>query len=283
MSKTRSKALKSTGEDADQDMPSSQLQQILSKLDENKASADKQYQSLLTAINKINSRLDALELEQQELAKGLDFTNQEVTELQKKHESLSSTVADLKDIIDNRQADKQNVINAVDKIENEKNQKALIISNIPESRNEDSTKVILTLAEHLGAQIHPTDIETTFRIKNDSAPKPPLIMIKFNNSSARENLYNARKNFNKKAVTTSTLGFRGSSKNIYINEVLSKTQQKLFFLARKKKVELKWRYVWTYRGQVFMRQTKETDAIKIASTECLSQLTATTPEHNGQA
>lgn len=283
MSKTRSKALKSTGEDADQDMPSSQLQQILSKLDENKASADKQYQSLLTAINKINSRLDALELEQQELAKGLDFTNQEVTELQKKHESLSSTVADLKDIIDNRQADKQNVINAVDKIENEKNQKALLISNIPESRNEDSTKVILTLAEHLGAQIHPTDIETTFRIKNDSAPKPPLIMIKFNNSSARENLYNARKNFNKKAVTTSTLGFRGSSKNIYINEVLSKTQQKLFFLARKKKVELKWRYVWTYRGQVFMRQTKETDAIKIASTECLSQLTATTPEHNGQA
>ena len=283
MSKTRSKALKSTGEDADQDMPSSQLQQILSKLDENKASADKQYQSLLTAINKINSRLDALELEQQELAKGLDFTNQEVTELQKKHESLSSTVADLKDIIDNRQADKQNVINAVDKIENEKNQKALLISNIPESRNEDSTKVILTLAEHLGAQIHPTDIETTFRIKNDSAPKPPLMMIKFNNSSARENLYNARKNFNKKAVTTSTLGFRGSSKNIYINEVLSKTQQKLFFLARKKKVELKWRYVWTYRGQVFMRQTKETDAIKIASTECLSQLTATTPEHNGQA
>ena len=283
MSKTRSKALKSTGEDADQDMPSSQLQQILSKLDENKASADKQYQSLLTAINKINSRLDALELEQQELAKGLDFTNQEVTELQKKHESLSSTVADLKDIIDNRQADKQNVINAVDKIENEKNQKALLISNIPESRNEDSTKVILTLAEHLGAQIHPTDIETTFRIKNDSAPKPPLIMIKFNNSSARENLYNARKNFNKKAVTTSTLGFRGSSKNIYINEALLKTQQKLFFLARKKKVELKWRYVWTYRGQVFMRQTKETDAIKIASTECLSQLTATTPEHNGQA
>ena len=268
---------------SDQDLPSSQLQQILSKLDENKASADKQYQSLLTAINKINSRLDALELEQQELAKGLDFTNQEVTELQKKHESLSSTVADLKDIIDNRQADKQNVINAVDKIENEKNQKALLISNIPESRNEDSTKVILTLAEHLGAQIHPTDIETTFRIKNDSAPKPPLIMIKFNNSSARENLYNARKNFNKKAVTTSTLGFRGSSKNIYINEVLSKTQQKLFFLARKKKVELKWRYVWTYRGQVFMRQTKETDAIKIASTECLSQLTATTPEHNGQA
>ena len=50
MSKTRSKALKSTGEDADQDMPSSQLQQILSKLDENKASADKQYQSLLTAV-----------------------------------------------------------------------------------------------------------------------------------------------------------------------------------------------------------------------------------------
>ena len=105
-------------------------------------------------------------------------------------------------------------------------------------------------------------------------------MIKFNNSSARKNLYNARKNFNKKAVTTSTLGFRrGSGKNIYINDVLSNTQQKLFFLARKKKVELKWQYVWTFRGQGFMRQTKETDAIKkIASMECLSQLTATTTE-----
>ena len=36
-------------------------------------------------------------------------------------------------------------------------------------------------------------------------------------------------------------------------------------------------------GKVFMGQSKETDAIKIASAECLSQLSAATPEHNGQA
>ena len=165
-------------------------------------------------------------------------------------------------------------------MENEKNLKALLITNIPESRSEDTTKVVLTLAKHLDAELQASDIESVFRIKNDSNPKPPLIMVKLNKASARDSLYNARKNFTKKGVNTNTLGFRSTQK-IFINEVLSKTQQKLFYHARKKKEQLKWRYVWTYHGQVFMRKVHDSDAVKITTEGCLGKISATTQAHDG--
>ena len=81
----------------------------------------------------------------------------------------------------------QSVCNSFDQMENEKNLKALLIKNIdiPESRNEDLTKVIITLAKHLDATLQAADVESVFRIKNDSNPKPPLIMVKFSKASAR--------------------------------------------------------------------------------------------------
>ena len=105
-------------------------------------------------------------------------------------------------------------------------------------------------------------------------------MVKFSKASARDSLYNNRKNLTKKGVNTDTLGFRGTQK-IFINEVLSKTQQKLFYHARKRKEQLNWRYVWTYHGQVFMRKDHDSDAVKIATEGCLGKITSTTQTRDG--
>ena len=80
-------------------------------------------------------------------------------------------------------------------MENEKNMTAPLRKNILESRNVDLTKVIITLAKHLDATLQAADVESVFRIKNDSNPKPPLIMVKFSKASACESLYNARKKY----------------------------------------------------------------------------------------
>ena len=49
----RTKNQKSVSDDTESDHASTQLDQILTKLDLNKQAADQQYQSLLIAINKI--------------------------------------------------------------------------------------------------------------------------------------------------------------------------------------------------------------------------------------
>ena len=105
-------------------------------------------------------------------------------------------------------------------------------------------------------------------------------MFKFSKASARERLYNAHKKFTKKGVNTNTLGFRGTQK-IFISEVLSKTQQKLFYHACKRKEQLNWHYVWTYHGQEFMRKDHDTDAVKITTEGCLGKITSTTQTHDG--
>ena len=120
-----------------------------------------------------------------------------------------------------------------------------------------------------------------FRIKNDlSSSKPPLIMVKFNNTSSRERFYNARLNLHKNSITTNSLGLNQSNK-IFINEALSRAQRSLFYKARSTKTQLKWRYVWTYHGSIYMRENRQTNAIKITSEEELRQLSATTQTING--
>ena len=92
---TRStKSAKSVSEDGSDQQIS--IQQILNKLEEIEKSSNKQYQSLLTAVNKINSPLDALEAEQTCVIDCLDFISNDVDELKKEHEQLKVAVSKLK-------------------------------------------------------------------------------------------------------------------------------------------------------------------------------------------
>ena len=278
---TRSKSTKSVSEDIKDDEHSSLYQQILTKLEENKKSNDSQYENLLQAINRITSRLDTLETEHKEFIDCMDFMSKEIKELRDENQQLQKTVAELQSANQHQQATDKAVTNTVDKLETEKNLKTLLVANIPESHHEDTTKVILTLSGLIKAETKATDIETAFRIKNDlSSSKPPLIMVKFNNTSSRERFYNARLNLHKNSITTNSLGLNQSNK-IFINEALSRAQRSLFYKARSTKTQLKWRYVWTYHGSIYMREIRQTNAIKITSEEELRQLSATTQTING--
>lgn len=277
---TRStKSAKSVSEDGSDQQIS--LQQILNKLEEIEKSSNKQYQSLLTAVNKINSRLDALESEQTRVIDCLDFISNDVDELKKEHEQLKVAVSKLENANNTRSAQDNALTNTVDRIEHEKNLKTLIVANIPASQHEDTVKIVTNLAAKLDASILPGDIDSAFRIKSEtSTNRPPLIMVKFTNTVSRDNLYNARKNFKKHSITTQSIGFRKTDK-IYINEALTRSQRSLFYKARQTKSQTKWRYVWTYHGQVFMRKTVNDDPVKIASEKELDQLMASTTNSNG--
>ena len=276
---TRStKSAKSVSEDGSDQQIS--LQQILNKLEEIEKSSNKQYQSLLTAVNKINSRLDALESEQTRVIDCLDFISNDVDELKKEHEQLKVAVSKLENANNTRSAQDNALTNTVDRIEHEKNLKTLIVANIPASHHKDTVKLVTNLAAKLDASILTGDIDSAFCIKSQTSTyRPPLIMVKFTNTVSRDNLFNARKNFKKHIITTQSVGFWETDK-IYMNEALTRSQRSLFYKARQTKSQTKWRYVWTYHGQVFMRKTVNDDPVKIASEKELDQLMASTTNSN---
>ena len=117
---TRStKSAKSVSEDGSDQQIS--LQQILNKLEKIEKSSNKQYQSLLTAVNKINSRLDALESEQTRVIDCLDFISNDVDELKKEHEQLKVAASKLQNAKNIRSAQDNALTNTVDRIEHENN------------------------------------------------------------------------------------------------------------------------------------------------------------------
>ena len=191
MATTRQKGKSVSGENKDD--IDAKLQQILTRLDDNKKSNEKQFNNLLTQINKVSNRLEKIENDQLEFSKALDFANADI-------DSLKSTTSS-----DGVQDDL--VAKSVDDMLNEKNKKALIMANIPESRHEDLSKITSVLASKLDVDIKEHDIESVFRIKSEKSPNPAHIMVKFHSATVRDKLYNARKFFKKKSVTTKSLGY----------------------------------------------------------------------------
>ena len=122
------------------------------------------------------------------------------------------------------------VANSVDDMLNEKNKKALIIANIPESRHEHLSKITSVLASKLDVDIKEHDIESVFRIRSEKSPNPAHIMLKFHLATVREKMYSARKLFKKNLLPLKSLGYIHET-SIYITEVLSKSQQALFYKA----------------------------------------------------
>jgi len=59
---------------------------------------------------------------------------------------------------------------------------------------------------------------------------------------------------------------------VYINENLIQRRKQLFWLTKNKVKELGYQYWWTYNGEIYVRENKDSDRIHI-KTECdLEQL-----------
>jgi hypothetical protein len=115
------------------------------------------------------------------------------------------------------------------------------------------------------------DIDTVYRSKKIDDVHPPNIIIKFQTLSQRDIFCVARKMLSEKNITTQNLGL-GKEAKIYVNEWLYPSEQHLFYLARKKKNEIGYQFVWTFHCQVFMRMDRSSQLVKISDKESLDSL-----------
>ena len=59
---------------------------------------------------------------------------------------------------------------------------------------------------------------------------------------------------------------------LFINENLTPKRKKLFSLAYKKRIELKYQYIWSNNGEIYLRKNSTSDRIKISSLEDIHNL-----------
>ena len=69
--------------------------------------------------------------------------------------------------------------------------------------------------------------------------------------------------------------FKFKEQDLFINDHLSPFNRKLFAITTLKKNELKYCFLWTRNGSIFMRENKHSAAFKIESEQCLNNLVST--------
>ena len=242
---------------------------VLPTLDENRAWVEKKFNSISNKLSTIANRVTAVELEQKEHVKTLDFYEAEIEDSKNKLMSVTNECAKLK-----TNEDVSRITRSIKKIEDDNTLKTLVVSGMPMTKKEDLQTIITLMCSKLDISCKNSDIDGIYRARHsqeESLTRTPLFFIQFNNMLARDSFYDSRKSMAKREFDSKTLGFPTNDK-IYINEQLSKPMRELFFMARQRKKELCFKYCWTFHGTVYMRKEKSSDPIRISSSACLKDL-----------
>ena len=90
--------------------------------------------------------------------------------------------------------------------------------------------------------------------------KTPGIIVRFTNRDIRNQIFYKKRNL----VGVRNFGIDGMT-NLFINENLTPRKRKLFSMVYKKKSSLKYQFIWTKNGNIFVRKNISGESIKISS------------------
>ena len=140
---------------------------------------------------------------------------------------------------------------------------------IPVSVKEDTSDLICKVASLVGVEITAADISTSHRIKpkTDLSKFPPPIIAKFVSRDTRDEVYRARgklRDFSTKDLNK--LG-RLAVNPMFISESLTEMNEKLFKGALSCKKDLKYQFIWTHNGNIFLRKNTSSPN-KIRASAC---------------
>jgi len=140
----------------------------------------------------------------------------------------------------------------------------LEIHGVPLKNGENTNNIVMKLAENLNVKLDNRDISTSHRLltngKSDSKLNlPPLIIVRFSNRDKRNEIYNKQSNVNDLATGTTSLVTPKlvHSSNLSLRENLTKFRKNLFNEAQKVKADLKFKFIWTCQGQIFLRKNEK--------------------------
>ena len=125
------------------------------------------------------------------------------------------------------------------------------------------------LNDVMEAGIEESDIEALHEVPSRRKDKKRVIICHLKSRKKRDDLLN-RKAVHQKKLRERNEAF-GSSR-VYVNEHLSPGNRKLFAMASQKKFEMKFKFLWTKNGVVFVRKDENANVIKIESPDDIDKM-----------
>lgn len=153
------------------------------------------------------------------------------------------------------------------------------IRNVPNQDKESSAdlmKIVTAIGNTVDLPITASNIRDIYRIPGTSATKP--IVAEFTSVHIKSDLMSSVRSYNNKQpnkdnkLNTELLGITGQKRAVYIDEHLSNTTKRLFYLAREYAKKHDFKFCWAANGNIFLRKQPGFQQILVKSEATLFEL-----------
>ncbi|KAI8433361.1 hypothetical protein MSG28_015402 [Choristoneura fumiferana] len=218
--------------------------------------------SKLTSIQK--SVADIRE-QNTDISKALDFLSQKYDEMRDELNKLKTERIETQKYI-------ALLENRIDKQEKRSRSNEIEIRNVPKiipnESKQDLHTVVQQICSVIGVHADAAEIKDLHRINTKNESSKP-IMVEFTTARKKECVLTAYKNFNKQhsplQLNTKLAKINEQENRIFISESLTFQSKKLFRLTRDFAAENNFRFCWTSRGEIYLRQNEGAPAQRITS------------------
>lgn len=209
------------------------------------------------------------------MLKSLDFLSTQYDELQIKVNQLESERKDYKKYV-------QTLEDRIDSLEFNNRATSIELRNLPKQQSETKEALqsyIKCIGKELSIDVESRDIKNIFRVntKATSTAKPAgtsPIIVEFSSNTTKDKIINSLKKYrkNKKQLTTDIVKLPGPSTPIYISENLTAKMKRLYYLSREYARSNTYLYCWTSHGNIYLRKTENSPAIRVKSEDDLKHI-----------
>ena len=226
----------------------------------------------------INSKLDSLSTNFEELNRAVKFLSAkydkllpQVQQINEKLHQHTQSIHAAKDELGKVKKSATDAMSRIEELSQYVRRDCLEISGIKPTGECTCENIVTSIGKAIDVPITKEEISTAHQIPSYKADAPPKIIVKFTRRDTRNRFYGSRRKLaNKKVKDLPDLNLT-STENVFISESLTPYKKKLFGEVNKPRKKLKWKYIWTQNGRIFIKANENTTTRSFDTVEDLSK------------
>lgn len=253
------------------------LEELISKLESRLvAKVDDVLKEIHAVKAEFTRTTDFLSEQIVDLTKTVQAVTGRVVQLEQENERLKNELKAVSRVQrDSNTSGLQEVIEQLRSDLNDREQVTLLndveISGIPEYEAESCVHIVSAVASKLGISLDQREVVNAARVgprrstalPGESIPRPRPIIVSLARRALRDDFIRCSR-VRRGTVTTADLGLpQHDVRRIYVNERMTKTNRKLFSLAREASRVHHWRFVWSREGRIQAKRDESSTVHRI--------------------
>ena len=229
-----------------------------------------------------DSEIMALKMEVEEVKKSQVLINAEYESLKVKCNELmvvnkkqKEEINQLKDQSKAIELQNEKEQEKVDSLEQYGRRLNLEIVGVPFKEEENTNQIVVEVAKLLHVPLSSEQISTSHRLQtrsklnNRKTDASPPIIVRFLSRDVRNQFFANRKFA--RSANLKDFFVKGTEK-LFVNENLTQSRKKLFWQVKQKAKANNYKYYWTVNGNIYVRNSSESDPLLIKNVNDLSKI-----------